>query len=123
MLRRDFDAALEHRNRIVALTELLMKVSELLLRGQVRWIVLEELFEKPLRLSSVVQCGVFKRQSVATEAVIRIRLEQRLQFGNPFFSHSSSMALANVKSFSVNPPALCVDSASVTLFQRMSMSG
>ena len=37
--------------------------------------------------------------------------------------HSLSHCRASAKSFSVNPPASCVVSASVTLFQRMSMSG
>ena len=36
---------------------------------------------------------------------------------------SASHSRASAKSFPVNPPASCVVSASVTLFQRMSMSG
>ena len=40
-----------------------------------------------------------------------------------FAGHSLSNCRASAKSFSVRPPASCVVSVSVTLFQRMSMSG
>jgi hypothetical protein len=49
--------------------------------------------------------------------------EARTNFPKLQRSDSASNFFASAKSFSVKPPESCVVSASVTLFQRMSMSG
>ncbi len=101
----------------------LIQVSKLLVRGNVCRVGGDKCFHLPNCLVGFSPAGIFQRKHVLGKTIVGILLKNLAEFGNAVGVHRLSIAPASAKSFSVRPPALCVESVSVTLFQRISMSG
>lgn len=102
------NAFTENPSRFPDVTRLMKQRTELLVSGDVLGL--------PHR-------GILKSDGVMYEDILRIVLkksEKRIKVGGV---HNPSISFASAISLSVNPPALCVESVSVTLFHRMSISG